>query len=83
MFETVGTFLSGLGIGAPTVLVVPAFLFVITVVVFFHELGHFVAARLCDVKVDTFSIGFGREIVGFYDRKGTRGRFPGCRWRPT
>jgi regulator of sigma E protease len=50
----------------------PAFLFVITVVVFFHELGHFVVARLCGVKVDTFSIGFGGEIVGFTDRTGTR-----------
>jgi len=72
MTETIGNFLSGLGIGAPSVLVIPAFLFVITVVVFFHELGHFVVARLCGVKVDVFSIGFGREIVGFYDRKGTR-----------
>lgn len=72
MVEAFGNFLSGLGIGAPAVLVVPSFLFVITVVVFFHELGHFLAARLCGVKVDTFSIGFGREIVGFYDRKGTR-----------
>ncbi len=75
MVEAVGNFLSGLGIGAPAVLVVPAFLFVITVVVFFHELGHFLAARLCGVKVDTFSIGFGREIVGFNDRKGTRWKF--------
>jgi regulator of sigma E protease len=72
MVETFGNFLSGFGISAPTVLVIPAFLFVITVVVFFHELGHFVAARRCGVKVDVFSIGFGREIVGFYDRKGTR-----------
>ena len=72
MVETVGNFLSGWGIGTSAVLVVPAFLFVITVVVFFHELGHFVAARFCGVKVDVFSIGFGREIVGFYDRKGTR-----------
>ena len=72
MVEAVGNFLSGFGISAPTVLVIPAFLFVITVVVFFHELGHFVAARRCGVKVDVFSIGFGREIVGFYDRKGTR-----------
>src|SRR5215510_16030591 len=55
-----------------TPLGLPAFLFVITVVVFFHELGHFLAARACGVKVDVFSIGFGREIVGFYDRKGTR-----------
>src|SRR5262245_12044045 len=70
--ETVGNILSGWGIGAPAVLVIPAFLFVITVVVFFHELGHFVVARLCGVKVDVFSICFGREIVGFYDRKGTR-----------
>jgi regulator of sigma E protease len=72
MGETVGNFLSEWGIGAPAVLVIPAFLFVITVVVFFHELGHFVVARLCGVKVDIFSIGFGREIAGFYDRKGTR-----------
>ena len=67
MAETIGSIL-----GAPTVLIIPAFLFVITVVVFFHELGHFLAARACGVKVDVFSIGFGREIVGFYDRKGTR-----------
>ena len=42
--------------------VVP-FLFVLTVVVFFHELGHFLVARWCGVKVE-FSIGFGPEIVG-------------------
>lgn len=48
------------------------FLFVLTVVVFFHELGHFLVARLCRVKVDVFSIGFGREIVGWNDRHGTR-----------
>jgi regulator of sigma E protease len=48
------------------------FLFVLTIVVFFHELGHFLVARLCGIKVLTFSIGFGPEIVGFYDRYGTR-----------
>lgn len=48
------------------------FLFVLTVVVFFHELGHFLVARWCGVKVDTFSIGFGREIYGWDDRHGTR-----------
>ncbi|MDP1627946.1 RIP metalloprotease RseP [Parvibaculum sp.] len=48
------------------------FLFVLTVVVFFHELGHFAVARWCGVKVSTFSIGFGREIVGWNDRHGTR-----------
>ena len=51
--------------------VVP-FLFVLTIVVFFHELGHFLIARLCGIKVITFSIGFGPEIVGFNDRYGTR-----------
>ena len=58
--------------GALFVLV--AFLFVLTIVVFFHELGHFLAARWCGVKVKAFSIGFGREIYGFYDRHGTRWR---------
>ena len=48
------------------------FLFVLTIVVFFHELGHFLVARWCGIKVLTFSIGFGPEIVGFYDRYGTR-----------
>jgi regulator of sigma E protease len=48
------------------------FLFVLTVVVFFHELGHFLVARWCGVAVKTFSIGFGPEIFGFNDRQGTR-----------
>ncbi len=51
------------------------FLFVLTVVVFFHELGHFWVARRCGVKIDAFSIGFGPELFGFYDRHGTRWRF--------
>ena len=48
------------------------FLFVLTIVVFFHELGHFLMARWCGIKVLTFSIGFGPEIAGFNDRYGTR-----------
>ena len=48
------------------------FLFVLTVVVFFHEMGHFLVARWCGIKVITFSIGFGPEIAGFNDRYGTR-----------
>jgi regulator of sigma E protease len=51
--------------------VVP-FLFVLTIVVFFHELGHFMMARLCGIRVLVFSIGFGPEIAGFNDRYGTR-----------
>ena len=39
------------------------FLFVLTVVVFVHELGHFLVARWCGVAVKTFSIGFGPEIA--------------------
>jgi regulator of sigma E protease len=50
------------------------FLFVLTVVVFFHELGHFLVARWCGIAVSTFSIGFGPEIAGFTDRHGTRWR---------
>ena len=60
------------GLVAWTPLGLPAFLFVITLVVFFHELGHFLVARFFGVKVEVFSIGFGREIVGFTDRRGTR-----------
>ncbi|MEM1140622.1 MAG: RIP metalloprotease RseP [Pseudomonadota bacterium] len=48
------------------------FLFVLTVVVFFHELGHFQVARWCGVKVDAFSVGFGPEIFGWTDRQDTR-----------
>src|SRR5436189_133981 len=62
----VANFFSWMNVG------LPAFLFVITLVVFVHELGHFLVARWCGVTVETFSIGFGREIVGFTDRKGTR-----------
>jgi len=48
------------------------FLFVLTLVVFFHELGHFLIARWAGVKVLTFSLGFGPELAGFNDRHGTR-----------
>ena len=39
------------------------FLFVLTIVVFFHELGHFLVARWCGVRVLVFSVGFGPETV--------------------
>ena len=48
------------------------FLFVLTIVVFFHELGHFLVARGAGVEVLTFSLGFGPELAGFNDRHGTR-----------
>ncbi len=54
-------------------MVVP-FVFVTTVVVFFHELGHFLVGRWCGVRIDTFSIGFGPELFARVDRRGTRWR---------
>src|SRR6202012_5632923 len=48
------------------------FLFVLTIVVFFHELGHFLVAAWAGFKVLTFSLGFGPELAGFNDRHGTR-----------
>jgi regulator of sigma E protease len=50
------------------------FLFVLSLVVFFHELGHFLIGRLCGVKVEAFSLGFGPELFGFNDRFGTHWR---------
>ena len=49
-----------------------ALLIVLGVVVFIHELGHFLAARWAGVRVDTFSIGFGPAIVKWHDRHGTQ-----------
>lgn len=51
------------------------FLFVLTLVVFVHEWGHYKVGRWCGVDVKTFSIGFGRELFGWTDRHGTRWRF--------
>ncbi len=48
------------------------FLFVLTLVVFFHELGHFLIARRAGIRVLVFSVGFGPELLGFNDRHGTR-----------
>ncbi|WP_061936243.1 RIP metalloprotease RseP [Aureimonas sp. AU22] len=51
--------------------VVP-FLFVLTVIVFFHELGHYLVGRWSGIRILAFSVGFGPELVGFTDRHGTR-----------
>ena len=55
--------------------VVVPFVFVLTIVVFFHELGHFAVARWNKVKVDAFAVGFGPELFGFFDKHGTRWKF--------
>ncbi len=49
-----------------------AFVIVLTVIVFIHEFGHYLVARLCGVRIVTFSIGFGRELFGWSDKHGTR-----------
>ena len=51
-----------------------SFCIVIVLVVFFHELGHYLAARACGVKVEVFSIGFGPSIASQKDRNGTEWR---------
>jgi regulator of sigma E protease len=51
------------------------FLIILSVVVFVHELGHYLVARRNGVRVDVFSIGFGAELFGFNDRAGTRWKF--------
>ena len=48
------------------------FIVALMVIVFIHELGHFLVARWCGVSVEAFSIGFGREVTGWNDRHGTR-----------
>src|SRR6185436_8460537 len=66
-------FLSGINaLGGGVLGYLIPFLFVLTVVVFFHELGHFLVARWYGVRVMVFSVGFGPELVGFTDRHGTR-----------
>ena len=49
-----------------------AFFLLIGPLVFVHEMGHYLAARSCRVRCDTFSIGFGREVTGWTDRRGMR-----------
>lgn len=50
----------------------PPFLLVLTIVVFFHELGHYLVGRWCGIQADAFSIGFGPELIGRTDKHGTR-----------
>ncbi|MDY8109733.1 RIP metalloprotease RseP [Fulvimarina sp. 2208YS6-2-32] len=66
---------SGFGFGSlwsgGLIYVLP-FLFVLTIIVFFHELGHYLVARWCGIRSLAFSVGFGPEIIGFNDKHGTR-----------
>lgn len=49
-----------------------SFILVLSILVFVHEWGHYIVARMCGVRVEKFSIGFGKEIWGFNDSSGTR-----------
>ncbi|WP_341818511.1 RIP metalloprotease RseP [Wolbachia endosymbiont (group B) of Ennomos erosarius] len=49
-----------------------SFSLIISVIVFVHEYGHYIVAKACKVKIESFSIGFGREIFAFNDKSGTR-----------
>jgi regulator of sigma E protease len=65
------TAISAFTSGNYTYWIIP-FLFVLTIIVLFHELGHYLVARFCGIRVTVFSLGFGRELIGFDDRHGTR-----------
>jgi regulator of sigma E protease len=67
-----GFLTGGLGIGVHYIAI---FLIVLTVLVFVHELGHYLVARWNGVRVEVFSIGFGPELFGWNDRTGTRWKF--------
>ena len=58
----------------PVLMTIVAFVAVIGPLVFVHELGHYLVARWCGVKAEVFSIGFGPELAGWMDRRGTRWR---------
>jgi len=55
----------------PPWLYLVAFLLVLGPLVFVHEYGHYIVGRWCGVKADTFSIGFGRKVLGWTDKRGT------------
>jgi len=49
-----------------------SFFIVLSVIVFIHEFGHYLIAKCCGVKIVAFSIGFGKELIGWNDKSGTR-----------
>src|SRR5579862_3608695 len=51
-----------------------SFFIILSVIVFVHEFGHYLIAKLCGVKIEAFSVGFGKELLGWNDRSGTRWR---------
>ena len=58
-------------IGLLTGYIIP-FIVVLSVLVFVHEMGHYLVGRWCGIRVTAFSVGFGPELIGFTDSHGTR-----------
>jgi regulator of sigma E protease len=54
---------------------IPSFLFLLTLLVFVHEMGHYLVGRWSGIRIVAFSIGFGPELFGWTDRQGTRWKF--------
>jgi|GEM_PF-5276447 len=48
------------------------FILVISLLVFVHEMGHYLVGRWCGIRSTAFSVGFGPELIGFTDKRGTR-----------
>ena len=58
---------------SPSILLtLAAFVALLAPLIFLHEMGHYLVGRWCGIKADVFSIGFGREVAGWTDRRGTR-----------
>lgn len=73
MIDLVSSVLAAsVGVGQSFLTYAVPFVFVLSIVVFFHELGHFLVARWCGVAVETFSIGFGKALFSWKDKHGTR-----------
>ena len=69
VFDTLNQFAHGTWIYGGT------FVLVLSILVFVHEFGHYYIARICGVKIESFSIGFGKELFGYTDKHGTRWKF--------
>ena len=51
------------------------FLLVLTLLVFVHEMGHYLVGRWSGIRILAFSVGFGPELFGYTDKQGTRWKF--------
>ncbi|MEM1343171.1 MAG: RIP metalloprotease RseP [Pseudomonadota bacterium] len=58
-------------IGGTLAIIIP-FLIVLSVVVFVHEYGHYIVGRWCGIGAQVFSVGFGKPLLGWTDKRGTR-----------